>query len=55
MRRVLANVAARADQLENTAPNAGVLRIANASHYIWRSNEAQVEQEMNSFMDGWAH
>ena len=44
--------AARAELYEKTAPHARVVRIANASHYIWRSNEAQVEQEMNAFMDG---
>ena len=31
---------------------ARVVGIAGASHYIWRSNEAQVVQEMNAFMDG---
>ena len=31
--------------------HARVIRIANASHFIWRSNETQVEQEMNAFMD----
>jgi hypothetical protein len=44
--------AARADLFERTAPHARVVRIAKASHYIWRSDEAQVEQEMNTFMDG---
>jgi len=52
MQRIMAGDAARADLFEKTAPHARVVRIANASHYIWRSNEAQVEQEMDAFMDG---
>lgn len=52
MKRIMAGDAARADLYEKTAPHARVVRIAKASHYIWRSNEAQVEQEMNTFMDG---
>ena len=52
MKRIMANDAARADLFEKSAPNARVIRIANASHYIWGSNEAQVEQEMTAFMDG---
>ena len=52
MKRIMASDAARADLFEKSAPHARVVRIAKADHYIWRSNEAQVEQEMNSFMDG---
>jgi non-heme chloroperoxidase len=52
MKRAMADDAARADLFEKTAPHARVVRIAKASHFIWRSNEAQVEQEMNTFMDG---
>lgn len=52
MQRIMWAEAARADLFEKTAPHARVVRIPNASHYIWRSNEAQVEQAMNSFMDG---
>ena len=33
-------------------PDAHIVRLAHASHQVWRSNEAQVEQEMNAFMDG---
>jgi non-heme chloroperoxidase len=33
-------------------PNAQIVLLPHASHYIWRSNEAQVEQDMNAFMDG---
>jgi pimeloyl-ACP methyl ester carboxylesterase len=50
-KRIMAGDAARAELFEKNAPNARVVRIAKASHFIWRSNEAQVEQEMNSFMD----
>ena len=42
---------ARAALFEKTAPQARVVRIANASHYIYRSNPADVVREMNSFMD----
>lgn len=52
MQKIMAADAARADLFEKTAPNARVVRIARASHYIYRSNEADVVREMNSFMDG---
>ena len=52
MKKIMDSDAARADLFERTAPHARVVRIAGASHYIWRSNEAQVVQEMNAFMDG---
>jgi non-heme chloroperoxidase len=52
MKRIMAADASRADLFEKAAPHARLVRIAKASHYIWRSNEAQVEQEMNAFMDG---
>lgn len=32
-------------------PSAHVVRLLNADHYIFRSNEADVEREMNAFMD----
>ena len=51
MQKILAAAAARSAYFEKECPNARVVRIAKASHYIWRSNEAQVEQEMNAFMD----
>lgn len=50
--KIMAAAAARSDLFEKTAPHSRVVRIAKANHYIWRSNEAQVEQEMNAFMDG---
>jgi pimeloyl-ACP methyl ester carboxylesterase len=52
MQKIMAADAARADLFEKTAPQAKVVRIARASHYIYRSNEADVIREMNSFMDG---
>jgi non-heme chloroperoxidase len=52
MQKILAAAAARSAYFEKQSPNARVVRIAKANHYIWRSNEAQVEQEMNAFMDG---
>jgi len=33
-------------------PDAHIVKLAHASHQLWRSNESQVEQEMNAFMDG---
>jgi non-heme chloroperoxidase len=33
-------------------PNAKVVKLANAQHYVYRSNEADVVREMDSFMDG---
>jgi hypothetical protein len=36
---------------EKAAAQARIVRIAKGSHFIWRSNEAQMEQEMNAFMD----
>jgi pimeloyl-ACP methyl ester carboxylesterase len=52
MQRIMAADAARADLFEKSAPNARVIRIANASHYVYRSSEADVLREMNAFMDG---
>jgi pimeloyl-ACP methyl ester carboxylesterase len=45
------NRTAYADAFEAGNPSAHVVRLANASHYVWRSNEADVEREMNVFMD----
>ena len=33
-------------------PAARIVRLANAEHELWRSNEADVLREMNAFMDG---
>jgi len=52
MQRIMGADAARAALFENAAARARVIRIPNASHYIYRSNQADVIREMNSFMDG---
>ena len=55
MQKIMAADTARSAYFEKQSPNARVVRIANASHYIYRSNEADVEREMNAFMDALAH
>jgi pimeloyl-ACP methyl ester carboxylesterase len=55
MQKIMAADAARSAYFEKQSPNARVVRIANASHYIYRSNEADVVREMNAFMDALAH
>jgi non-heme chloroperoxidase len=44
--------AAKADALQANYPNAHVVRLPYANHYVYFSNEADVLREMNSFMDG---
>jgi len=51
MQKILAADTARSAHFEKESRNAHVIRIANASHYIYRSNEADVIREMNAFMD----
>jgi non-heme chloroperoxidase len=41
-----------ADTLEADYPNAHVVRLPNANHYVFFSNEADVLREINAFMDG---
>jgi len=55
MKRIMASDAARVDLFEKQAPNARVVRLANASHFIWRTNSDDVVREMNAFMDGLPH
>jgi pimeloyl-ACP methyl ester carboxylesterase len=55
MQKIMAADAARADAFEKANPQARVVRLAGASHFIWRSNEADVLREMNGFMDGLKH
>jgi non-heme chloroperoxidase len=43
---------ARAESFARGVPTARVVRIANADHYVHRSNEAQVIDEMKKFLDG---
>lgn len=52
MRKIMAADVARSATFEKQSPDARLVRIAGAGHYIWRSNEAQVEREMNAFLDG---
>jgi len=40
-----------ADAFEAGVPGAHVVRLANADHYVYRSNEAEVTREMDAFMD----
>ena len=44
--------AAQAAAVEAGMPNAKVVKLPYANHYLFRSNEAEVEREMNAFMDG---
>jgi non-heme chloroperoxidase len=43
---------AQADAFQAGVPSAHVIRIANADHFIFRSNEHQVIQEMKAFLAG---
>ena len=43
---------AQADAFEKGVPSAHVVRLAHASHYVFRSNEADVLREMNAFIGG---
>jgi hypothetical protein len=43
--------AAQADDFARGNPSAAVVRLPYADHFIWRSNERDVEREMNAFMD----
>jgi hypothetical protein len=41
-----------ANAFEAGVPGSHVVRLANADHYVYRSNEADVTREMDAFMDG---
>ena len=43
---------AQADAYEVGNPQAKIVRLPYADHYVFRSNETEVEREMNAFMDG---
>ena len=45
-----ASCSARADGFARGVPTARVVRIPNADHYVYRSNEAQVIDEMKKFL-----
>ncbi|HEY4047057.1 MAG TPA: alpha/beta hydrolase [Acidobacteriaceae bacterium] len=52
-KRLAADVAlctAQADAFATGVPSAHVVRISNADHYVFNSNEAEVVREMNSFL-----
>ena len=51
IRKIMSADAARSAYFEKQSPSAHVVRLPNASHYLWRSNAADVEREMNAFMD----
>jgi pimeloyl-ACP methyl ester carboxylesterase len=55
MQKLMAAEAALAEFFEKSNPSAHVVRIAGASHFIWRSNEADVLREMNAFLDRLPH
>jgi pimeloyl-ACP methyl ester carboxylesterase len=44
------NVEGQAKAFETQVPNAKVIRIPHANHYVFRSNEADVLREMNTFI-----
>jgi non-heme chloroperoxidase len=46
----VARTSAQADAFQAGNPSAYVVRIANASHVVFRSNEAEVLREMNAFI-----
>ncbi len=45
-----ADAAAQAEDFAALNPNARVVRIPNSSHFIWETNQQEVEREMNRFM-----
>ena len=47
-----AQFASQIDAFEAGNPSARVVRLPYANHYVFQSNEAEIEQEMDSFMGG---
>jgi pimeloyl-ACP methyl ester carboxylesterase len=45
-----ASIEAQAKAVESGLPSARVVRIPNADHYVFQSNEADVLREMNAFI-----
>jgi non-heme chloroperoxidase len=45
----------QSDAVQADYPKARILRLPNADHYVFQSNAAEVEQQMNDFMDGLGH
>lgn len=50
--RATANTAAQVNAFEAGVPSARVVRVPNASHYIFQSNEADVLREIKAFLGG---
>lgn len=50
--RDIETTGAQAKAFEAGVPNARVVRLPNANHYVFRSNEADVLREMNAFIAG---
>jgi pimeloyl-ACP methyl ester carboxylesterase len=48
--KILASNAVQADAVEKGVPSAHVVRIAEASHYVFRSNESDVLREIDEFV-----
>ena len=48
--RDVAITGAQAKAFESGVPTARVVRLPNANHYVFRSNEADVLREMNAFL-----
>jgi pimeloyl-ACP methyl ester carboxylesterase len=46
----LETTGAQAAAFEKGVPSARVVRLPNANHFVWRSNEADVLREMNAFL-----
>jgi hypothetical protein len=46
----LAHASALANTFEAGVPSAQVVRLPNADHFVFRSNEAGVSREMNVFL-----
>jgi len=46
----LARAGAQAKAFESGLPSARVVRLPNANHYVFQSNEADVLREMNAFL-----
>ncbi len=45
-----ADAAEQAEDFAAVNPNAKVVQIPNASHFIWKTNQQEVEREMNKFL-----
>ena len=45
----------QSDSVQADYPNARFVRLPNADHYVFQSNEAEVERHMNDFMDSLGH